>query len=167
MPEHIVSKFTNYHILWLPGIMSLRYELIILMSCGLKGKQVNCITEGEKFLLLVIWGCTIWVWFNCSWKDGYKILEWLFRPSSKSSCGHRQERLEETEQAQSVPLFSETSRCRQIEPDLTHSVSGRVTYYRKKSIVFFYSLWNERKTERDHSCYAFKDKQPYSVSCWV
>jgi len=117
------------------------------MLYGLKGKQVNCIKEGEKFLLLVIWAFVIWVWFDSSLKDGYKILEWLFRPSSKSSCGHSQETLKETEQAQRVSLFSETSKCRQVEPGSTCSVSGRGKYYRKKYCILLLFLKQEENRE--------------------
>lgn len=116
-----------------------RYALIIVVLYGLKGKQVNCITEDEEFLLLVIWACVIWVWFDCLWKDGYKILEWLFRPGSKSSCAHSWEMLEETEQAQSVPLLSETSRCRQVEPGSACS---------KKKVLYSFTLFETRGQQR-------------------
>lgn len=89
MPEQLVFKFTKYHALWLLRITFLRYALIITMLHDLKGKQVNCITEVETFLLLVKRAYFIWIWFNYSWKDSYKFLEWVFRLGSKSSCRHK------------------------------------------------------------------------------
>lgn len=98
---------------------------------------------------MVTWACVIWVWFDCSWKDGYKILEWLFRPSPESSCGHSWEILEEAELAQSVPLFLETSRCRQVEPGSACSRSGRGKYYRKKYCILL--LFLKQKEGREGS----------------